>query len=595
MTSKNKKKASGFGLLKKKITNVFTFKFWGIALFLLLALVSVSNASYAAVFNCGDNTATADARCFANTFIHSLTENTAWCWGSLEADGVDNDAAAVGAHCTEKANSGRIVGNGKYCNRQETAKPYCKARDGKLILDMGVGEEIVNANSGWDIKIREGGVKERYKVYVSNDLSHWMYVGTGCGTSEFSLHGVNENEKYRYVKIKANGNDRCNGQDLPKDNYGADISWVFARAISTTGPAQLCTPGQTQTQSCGVSNVGACRLGSQTRICQGNSQWGAYGSCQGAINPTTELCNGIDDDCDGQIDNSINCQQPSMNIPDQTVDEDSGFNNNLVDIWQYAFDPNTPDNQLTFSIIAQSNSGIVDCVLDSNRYIDCTTREDQNGYNDVTVRMTDGSDVVIDIFRVNVLPINDIPVVIFEEGSVCEGETTTFNAKIFDVEGDVNVLWDFGDGSTANGMTAKHKYLNKGQYTLTITATDTNNVATTISQTIEARNCDVHNIEISSAFVDDYFKIKAGDNIDVYVKVKNLGNVNEKIKLRARIEELGLTSEDMVNFDLNDKAGRWNLLGLKVPYNAKKGEYVVKVTAYTSSETIIEYMTFKVE
>src|SRR3989344_8903 len=514
MTSKNKKKASGFGLLKKKITNVFTFKFWGIALFLLLALVSVSNASYAAVFNCGDNTATADARCFANTFIHSLTENTAWCWGSLEADGVDNDAAAVGAHCTEKANSGRIVGNGKYCNRQETAKPYCKARDGKLILDMGVGEEIVNANSGWDIKIREGGVKERYKVYVSNDLSHWMYVGTGCGTSEFSLHGVNENEKYRYVKIKANGNDRCNGQDLPKDNYGADISWVFARAISTTGPAQLCTPGQTQTQSCGVSNVGACRLGSQTRICQGNSQWGAYGSCQGAINPTTELCNGIDDDCDGQIDNSINCQQPSMNIPDQTVDEGSGFNNNLVDIWQYAFDPNTPDNQLTFSIIAQSNSGIVDCVLDSNRYIDCTTREDQNGYTDVTLR---------------------------------------------------------------------------------ITATDTNNVATTISQTIEARNCDVHNIEISSAFVDDYFKIKAGDNIDVYVKVKNLGNVNEKIKLRARIEELGLTSEDMVNFDLNDKAGRWNLLGLKVPYNAKKGEYVVKVTAYTSSETIIEYMTFKVE
>ncbi|HEX4353595.1 MAG TPA: MopE-related protein, partial [Polyangiales bacterium] len=46
------------------------------------------------------------------------------------------------------------------------------------------------------------------------------------------------------------------------------------------------------TMTCGVSNVGLCRLGVKT--CSA----GAYGACVGNVDPAPELCDGFDNDCD---------------------------------------------------------------------------------------------------------------------------------------------------------------------------------------------------------------------------------------------------------------------------------------------------------
>ncbi|MBK7864105.1 MAG: PKD domain-containing protein [Archangiaceae bacterium] len=54
-----------------------------------------------------------------------------------------------------------------------------------------------------------------------------------------------------------------------------------------------------ETASCGSSKLGECRLGLAT--CTG----GAFGPCVGAVEPTAELCNGRDDDCDGLIDEDL--------------------------------------------------------------------------------------------------------------------------------------------------------------------------------------------------------------------------------------------------------------------------------------------------
>lgn len=52
------------------------------------------------------------------------------------------------------------------------------------------------------------------------------------------------------------------------------------------------------TQSCGT-DVGACMAGTQTCTA------GAFGACAGEVAPGTESCNGIDDDCDGMVDDDL--------------------------------------------------------------------------------------------------------------------------------------------------------------------------------------------------------------------------------------------------------------------------------------------------
>ena len=64
-----------------------------------------------------------------------------------------------------------------------------------------------------------------------------------------------------------------------------------------------CTTGETGTCYTGPAdtlNVGACRAGMHT--CEGGEEFPAFGACMGSVVPQPEVCNGEDDDCDGNID-----------------------------------------------------------------------------------------------------------------------------------------------------------------------------------------------------------------------------------------------------------------------------------------------------
>lgn len=74
-----------------------------------------------------------------------------------------------------------------------------------------------------------------------------------------------------------------------------------------------CACAQGTTQRCWVGSpalagVGACVYGQQR--CEGEGEFGRWTPCEGVGSPGLEVCNMVDDDCDGELDEGCLCQIP---------------------------------------------------------------------------------------------------------------------------------------------------------------------------------------------------------------------------------------------------------------------------------------------
>lgn len=82
--------------------------------------------------------------------------------------------------------------------------------------------------------------------------------------------------------------EKCDGKDNDCDGQTDESCGC------TNGTSRSCYDGPG-----GTKNVGACSSGMET--CSG----GTWGSCQGQVKPTSESCDGNDNDCDGQTDEGL--------------------------------------------------------------------------------------------------------------------------------------------------------------------------------------------------------------------------------------------------------------------------------------------------
>jgi MYXO-CTERM domain-containing protein len=132
-------------------------------------------------------------------------------------------------------------------------------------------------------------------------LFSWMAASDAGGVAHYEIY------------VDGNLAQTVDGKTLswlvPSDLAGGMHTW-YVRALDNCGQA---TPSATATftivgctldggaaHRCPGYNVGPCTPG--TRTCVSAGTWSA---CSGAVGPTTETCNGIDDNCNGVVDEGI--------------------------------------------------------------------------------------------------------------------------------------------------------------------------------------------------------------------------------------------------------------------------------------------------
>ncbi len=107
----------------------------------------------------------------------------------------------------------------------------------------------------------------------------------------------------------------------------------------------------------------------------------------------------------------------------------------------------------------------------------------EEGTYTATLTVVSAGETAVDTAEVIVHKLEELTVSTSDR-SVDPGQETTFLATIAGGTGPYTYEWDFGDGTTSTLSKPNHAYTNAGEYTLTLTVTDSNDKSTSDTATI---------------------------------------------------------------------------------------------------------------
>ena len=309
--------------------------------------------------------------------------------------------------------------------------------------------------------------------------------------------------------------------------------------------------------------------------------------------------------------------EPTLLIPDQYLEKDSGFHDDLVDLRDYVFDADTPVEHLIFTFVSETDPGIVDCSLDSNRYIDCDVQPGMIGSSDVTIGVSDGTSTASDTFTVFVQEVSgDISVTVLypNGGEVIRGNTEIrWQATSTNICPDpISIKIEYSPDSGKTWHLIADDEENDGAYTwdtstlpdlatylIKVTATDCEDSAFDISDAVFTINNDIpdkeedddldYGLKIRGIIVNPSMRdAMPGEEVEVLMYLENLGDNLDDLTVTTTLPELGSRS-NKVRLDLDHDEQATARMILWVPYWTQPGEYIMRFVVSNTDVRRVEH------
>jgi len=288
--------------------------------------------------------------------VGTQTCNSGCAWGPCVAaeicNGCDDDGNGVvdngftlGGSCT--AGIGECTRTGSVVCRSDHTGTTCSATAGLPVAELCNGRDD-NCNGSTDEAFTELGFGCTSGLGVCRHAGVYVCRADATGTQCSAIAGTPGVETCNGIDDNCNGvvddgadGGACDGMDtdlclegtnrcvggalMCDDTTGNNVeicNGVDDNCDGTVDEGCACTLGMMRscyTGPSGTAGVGICHAGAQTCVAGPGGVGSMWGSCSGAVVPGSEICNNMDDDCNGAVDNGnpgggASCDGPDADL-----------------------------------------------------------------------------------------------------------------------------------------------------------------------------------------------------------------------------------------------------------------------------------------